>query len=153
MVRRLVSTGLLVGCLACEPPKPPPPKDLVTAALILRDMMSEANLDRAGFLKAFPDAKPSDFVRFIGSEQGNVLWPPREESPFADEDEIALSRARGETLIPRGIAFRRGSPDPNQSRQIVYRADEARGEVVVEGYLAPDAEPVLVYRWRLPQSR
>jgi hypothetical protein len=112
-------------------------------------MMSPRKLDNAGFMDAYPDPKPTDFVGFISSSSAAGLWPPRVDSPFADETELEKYRSIGETLIPRGIAFKRNQPDPGGGRQIVYRADDERSEVVVEAYVDPDDEPVFVRRWKL----
>lgn len=147
---------LAVGCIltvtpACQAPAPPPPKDLDDGAQIIREMMSPRKLEAAGFYGTHPEAKPSDFLSFINSDIGVVLWPPREDSPFADELELEQSRAIGETVIPKGIAFKRNRPDPNGGRQIVYRADDDNGEIVVEAYIDPSAEqPVFVRRWKFP---
>jgi hypothetical protein len=122
---------------------------LAKGALVIREMMSPRKLDSAGFYRAYPEPKPSDFVRFINSDVGAILWPPREDSPFADESESDHSRAIGEPVIPKGIAFRRNRPDPEGARQIVYRADDDTGEIVVEAYTNPAEEPVFTRRWML----
>ena len=146
---------LAVGCIltvtsACRAPSHPPPEDLDDGAQVIREMMSPQKLEKAGFYGAHPEAKPSDFLRFINSDMGAVLWPPREDSPFADELELEQSRTIGETLIPKGIAFKRNRPDPNGGRQIVYRADDTRSEIIVEAYADPTSEPLFVRRWKFP---
>ncbi len=150
---RVTAVASLIACAAtcvsCQTPPPPPPKDLADGALVIREMMSPRKLDAAGFYRAYPDPKPSDFVSFINSDLGAILWPPREDSPFADDLEIEQSRAIGETVIPKGIAFRRNRPDPEGGRQIVYRDDDKNGEIVVEAYIDPRAEPVFTRRWTL----
>jgi hypothetical protein len=110
-------------------------------------MMSPRKLEAAGFA----GAEPSDFVAFINSDVGVVLWPPREDSPFADETEIEQSRSIGETLLPKEIAYKRNRPDPDGGRQIVYRADDEAGEIVVEAYEDPSSDPVFVQRWKFPR--
>jgi hypothetical protein len=149
---------LAVGCIltvtpACQAPAPPPPEDLDDGAQVIREMMRPRKLEKAGFYGAHPEAKPSDFLSFINSDMGIILWPPREDSPFADELELEQSRAIGETVIPKGIAFKRNRPDPSIGRQIVYRADDDSGEIVVEAYIDPSAEPVFVRRWKFPPNR
>ncbi len=147
--RRVVLTGLLWALGACQTPAPPPPQDLVDAARVIREMMSPRKLDDAGFYETHSNPKPSDFVSFISSDLAVGLWPPREDSPFADDNELQQSRSLGETLIPKGIAYKRNRPDPDIGRQIVYRADDERGELVVEAYVDPGDEPVFVRRWKL----
>jgi hypothetical protein len=112
-------------------------------------MMSPRKLDDAGFYETHSDPKPSDFVSFISSSSAAGLWPPREDSPFADENELQRFRSLEETLIPKGIAYKRNRPDPNVGGQIVYRADDERGELVVEAYVDPNDKPVFVRRWKL----
>jgi hypothetical protein len=114
-------------------------------------MMSPRKLEAAGFPKPQTEAKPSDFIRFINSDVGAVLWPPREDWPFADGLEVEQSRAMGETLIPKGIAYKRNRTDPDEGRQIVYRADDEAGEIVVEAYEDPSTDPVFVQRWKFPR--
>jgi hypothetical protein len=146
----LTTLVLIVWGPACRV-APPPPPDLVDAAQVLREMTSRRHLDQAGFFEVHPEAKPSDFVSFINSDLGEVLWPPREDSLFADEIEIEQARATGQTLIPSGIAYTRNRPNPDVKRQIVYRADDEEGEIVVEAYTDPTGEPVFVRRLRLPE--
>ena len=141
---------LSLGTSACRAPAPPPPEDLDNGARVIREMMSPRKLEAAGFYGAHHEAKPSDFVGFISSDIGAVLWPSREGALFADELDPEQSRAIGETVIPKGVAFKRNRPDPNGGRQIVYRADDEAGEVVVEGYVDPSSDPVFVRRWEFP---
>ena len=150
MVHRRVVIGLFFAGLACQVPAPPPPRDLIDGAQILREMMSPRKLNAAGFLDSYPNPKPSDFVGYINSEMGMVLWPPREDSPFADDIELKQSRAIGETVLPKGVAYRRNRPDPDGGHQIVYRADDESGEVIVEAYTDPAAAPIFTRRWKLP---
>jgi hypothetical protein len=142
---------LLVGCLACQAPPAPAPRDLDRGARVIQEMTRHRKLEGAGFFSEFPEPKPSDFISFIHSDLGVALWPPREGSPFIDQLELEQSRAIGETLIPEGVAFKRNRPDPEGGRQIVYRADDDRGELVVEAYLDPSSEPVFVQRWKFPR--
>lgn len=152
-MRRTIAVVRLAACasicVSCQTPLPPPPQDLADGVMVIREMMSPHKLDAAGFYQAYPDPKPSDFVNFINSDLGTILWPPREDSPFTDELEIEQSRAIGETVIPKGIAFRRNRPDPQGGRQIVYRADDENNQVVVEAYIDPEDVPVLTHRWLL----
>ena len=152
MIRVTAVTSLIASAatyVSCQTPPPPPPKDLTEGALVILEMMSPHKLDAAGFYRAYPDPKPSDFVSFINSDLGAILWPPRADSPFADDSEIEQSRAIGETVIPKGIAFKRNRPDPDGGRQIVYRDDDQTGEIVVEAYIDPMAEPIFTRRWTL----
>lgn len=152
MLRRSTVASLIAcvtTCVSCQTPPPTQPEDLAKGALVIREMMSPRKLDAADFYRTYPEPQPSDFVRFINSDVGAILWPPREDSPFADESEIEHSRAIGETVIPKGIAFRRNRPDPEGGRQIVYRADDDTGEIVVEAYTDPAEEPVFTRRWML----
>jgi hypothetical protein len=114
-------------------------------------MMSPRKLEAAGFPSPISGAKPSDFIGFINSDVGAILWPPREDSPFADGLEIEQSRSIGETVIPKGIAYKRNRPDLDGGRQIVYRADDEAGEIVVEAYEDPSSDPVFVRRWKFPR--
>ncbi len=140
----------LVLSLACQAPPPPLPRDLVDAAQVIREMMARRKLVTSGFFESYPKATPSNFVSFINSDLGGILWPPREDSIFADEIETEQTRNAGETVIPEGIAYTRNRPNPDIKRQIVYRADDESGEIVVEAYADPSAEPLFVRRWKLP---
>lgn len=148
---RGLALGLLLGGLACQAPAPPPPQNLVDAARIIREMMRREKLETAGFYGSYPNPKPSDFVGYISSDRGGVLWPPREASPFADDLEHGQWRSLGGTLLPRGIAYRRNRPDPDRGAQIIYRADDESGDVIVEAYTDPAGRPILVRRWKLPR--
>lgn len=138
---------LLGGCNAESELAHP---DLARGARVIREMLSIQQLRRAGFYEAHAEAKPSDWMEFIDSDIGVVLWPPREDGVMMGELEIEQSRAVGETVIPAGITYHPNQPLPGTRRQITYRADDASGEIVVEAYLDPLAEPVLTYRWMLP---
>ncbi len=147
--RHWVLLGLFFLSLACQDATPPPPQNLTDGARVIREMMRSRNLEPAGFFESYPDPKPSDFVSYINSGPGEVLWPPREDSPFADDIQMGQSRSVGEGVIPKGIAYRRNRPDPDGGLQVVYRADDETGEVIVEAYVVPTAEPTFVRRWKL----
>ncbi len=147
-----VLLGLFLGSLACQDATPPPPQNLTDGARVIREMIRSRNLEAAGFFESYPNPKPSDFVSYINSELGVVLWPPREDSPFAGDDiELEQFRSIGEGVIPKGIAYRRNRPDPDGGLQVVYRADDETGEVIVEAYTDPTSEPVFIRRWKLPR--
>lgn len=150
MSRMFTVICLCFSVLACQAPAPPPPQDLASGARVIREMMKPAKLRDAGFFESYPDPRPSDFVSFINSDLGVILWPPSEDSPLLGELELEQSRAIGETIIPAGIAYSENRPNPDGGRQIVYRADDESGEVVVEAYSDPGTAPVFVRRWKLP---
>jgi hypothetical protein len=124
-------------------------KKLTDGARVIREMMRSRHLEAAGFFESYPDPKPSDFVNYINSGPGEVLWPLREGSPFLDETHLEHSHSIGEGVIPKGIAYRRNRPDPDGGLQVVYLADDEAGEVVVEAYIDPTAAPAFVRRWKL----
>ena len=120
MVRnwRWALLGLFLCSLACRDATPPPPKNLTEGARVIREMMRSRNLEAASFYESHPDPKPSDFVSYINSGPGEVLWPPREDSPFADDIQSGQSHSIGEGVIPKGIAYRRNRPDPDGGLQV-----------------------------------
>ena len=150
---RFAALVAVLSTAACGVGREPVPPDLRQGARVIRDMVSVEKLRAAGFFEAYPDPKPSDWMSFVQSELGVVLWPPREDGPFASELEIEQSRAIGETVIPAGLTFSAERPDTEKARQIVFRADDATGEIVVEGYVDPNSAPVFTERWSLPNLR
>ncbi|NIP99515.1 MAG: hypothetical protein GWO19_02815 [Nitrospinaceae bacterium] len=118
---------------------------------VVRYMSAARQLKRSSFLAVYPEGKPSEFVSWMFSDLGAAEWPPSEMEMEELRGEGA--RAIGLPVIPREVGiFSRLRKD--HSRQIIVQADDARGLILVQGYLSPRDPPVFTRKWpfKLPQS-
>jgi hypothetical protein len=116
---------------------------------IMYQVMGAETLREAGFYQAYPAARPSDFVNFARTRQGQRLWPQTTKE-FRDKQVPGASGDPGRVLQPVDLSFAAESPDQASGKQIVYVPLDETGEIEVRGYERPDAEPVFVYTWEFP---
>jgi hypothetical protein len=123
------------------------PSDMRMGQRVVYQMMGQQTLEHLGFFERDPEAEPSDFVAFIDSEEGEVLWPPTmREHGAAQRDYAANYRPiEGRLLRPNGLEYNAYEPDPTLGRQLVYFPDDEAGVVHIHGYDEPFDEPV--HRW------
>lgn len=136
---------VLAGCSAPGPP------DLRQAALVIGYELRPKNLARSAFAATHPNGKPSDWIEFRFSSLGAAERGYSEEDAERDPQVREQARAVGMPLLPRGVTIVAGGVDSEAGRQLVLRADDARGKVIVEGYESPDAKPALTREFNLPQ--
>ncbi len=143
---------LIAGLTACaESPSGPP--DLEQGIRVVRYMASKNQLRRSSFLVVYPEGKPSDFVNWMFSTFGTAEWPPSEE--MAEMDPMTLEQAKSirMPIIPKGVAIVALKPDEERGRQVVIRADDARGVLIVEGYADPGQAPVAQSLIKIPKVK
>lgn len=149
--RSLLSLALLVVSLAalmsCGTQKEP--KILSRAADAIESMLTPKNLSGSMFSAAYPEGGPSRFVSFMFSDMGLAEWPPSEG--FAAQDEVEAMRAVGHPLLPDGVAVVPLNPDLSRGAQIVVASDEAKGAVILKGYLNPGDKAALFREIKLPK--
>lgn len=143
----LLALVLLLGLTACGSSAPP---ELQRGMHMVRWMLAPMQLPRSMY-SAIQDGKASTFVSFVFSDMGAAEWPESEESAERDAMIKEQAKASGTPLVPKGVAFAAYAPNPAKGRQIVLKADDARGMVIVEAYDNPSAQPLLVEEIPLPQ--
>ena len=137
----LLTALLNAGC------RPEEPTELRRAARAVASLTAPRNLSRSAFAAAYPAGEPSEFVSYMFSPMGKSEWPPSEDG--ADPREAEAARSINMPLLPAGVAIVPFRRRPDGGAQLVVRADDAAGLVVLEGYGRQDSEPVLRREIRL----
>ena len=138
----------MAGCVEKGPEEP---QELKRAAQAVAYMVAPKHLERSSFYAIYPEGKPSQFVKWMFSTFGTAEWPPAEDSP--DEAALEGAIALRIPIIPRDVAIIRDKPDADLAKQLVVRADDLKGMVIAEGYLAPEGPPVLTREWKLTRFK
>ena len=125
--------------------------ELEKAGRVVRYMSAPRQLQRSSFMAVYPQGKPSDFVSWMFSELGAAEWPPSEWE--LDETERRGMRSIGMPVIPRDVGIF-STRRMDAALQIIVKADDSRGMIIVEGFLKPDQPSVLVKEWpfQLPHA-
>lgn len=121
------------------------PADLRQGQRVLVQMMGERTLEHVGFFEAYPEGGPSDFVEFVGSEKGQVLWPRTVREFHRESTDPTRQETPGRALRPDDVGFSAWEPDPSLGRQLVYIPDDEESVMYIEGYDEAVDEPV--HRW------
>ncbi len=124
---------------------------LEEAGRVVRTMSASRQLQRSSFIAFYPEGEPSEFVSWMFSEIGAADRPPPEWelSPMEREG----MRTVGMPILPKDVRI-----DSHLKKdgftQVVVKADDSRGLILIEGYLAPDQPPVLSQQWpfKLPRT-
>ncbi len=127
--------SLLTACNSSEPP------ELKQAADVVQYMMSPRNLSRTAFTSMYPEGKASDFVSYMFSTIGTAEWPPSEDG--VDEGALEAAHSIGIPTIPAGLEIIPRKWKAGQALQLLVSADDTKGVVILEGYLAEYADPVM----------
>lgn len=143
----LLALALLLGLAACSSSAPP---ELQRGVQMFRWMLAPMQLPRSMY-SAIQDGKASTFVNFVFSDMGAAEWPESEASAERDPMLKEQAKSAGMPLVPKGVAFSAYAPNPAKGRQIVLKADDARGMVIVEAYDNPAGKPLLVEEIPLPK--
>lgn len=93
---------------------------------------------------AIQDGKATIWVNYFFSDMGKAEWPESEEAAERDPGIAEQAKSAGLPLAPKGGAFSANQPDPSKGRQIVLKADDAHGMIIVEAYDMPAAKPLMV---------
>lgn len=120
------------------------------AVRVVRYMSAERQLQRSAFRSAYPEGRPEQFVKWIFSPMGSALWPPREGGGEFSREEQKMLKKTGIPFLPVNVALVAEQLDEERGQQVVVRGDDERQILVVEGYLDPQSDPVLVKEWRFP---
>jgi hypothetical protein len=144
---------LLTACHANKPALELAPNNLKQAARVVEHMLEPRQLSRSAFSVVFAEGTPSQFVSFMFSDIGTAEWPDSEA--MAEQNPMLREQAQaiGAPLIPKGVAIIARAPSPKSGKQIVVKADDGRGVVIVEGYTDPTLGPVLVREYRVPKVK
>ena len=129
----------IVTIASCATPQPEIDPELSQAIASVRYMTGPRWLSRSSFQVTYPDGKPSDYVNYIFSDFGIAEWPLA-----LDEFEEEQMRSANIPPLPRNVALVPNNPDPSLELklQVVLRAADAEGVVIVEAYKDPQAAPV-----------
>lgn len=142
---------LLILLLSNDCTRKKEPIELKQAAHAIYWMMAPLQRSRSAFSAAFQNPKPSQFVSYLFSDMGAAEWPPSEDYPDIIELE-ELKRARL-PVIPAGVSYSPLKPDVNKGKQIVVKYNDDKNIIIVEGYIDPQQQPVLLRTWDfLPAS-
>ncbi len=118
---------------------------------VVRYMSAKQQIARSSFAVVYPDAQPSDFVNWLFSELGAAEWPDSEAYAEVDPTVREQAKAIGAPLVPKDVQIVALSPKIEMGKQVVVKFDNARGVIIVEGYLDPEGSPVLTQEWELPK--
>lgn len=142
--------GLLISFLGCSEPGPP---DVEQAIRVVRYMSAANQIKRSSFLAAYPQGKPSQFVTWMFSPFGYVEWPYFQS--FAESDPVAMEEARSirMPLVPDSVAIVPNFPDPKKGKQVVVKADDERGMIIVEAYMDSQEPPLMAREWKFPKVK
>ncbi len=118
---------------------------------VVRYMSAKPQMVRSSFVLVYPDAQPSDFVSWLFSELGAAEWPDSEAYAEIDPTVREQAKAIGAPLVPKDVQIVPLFPKIEMGKQVVVKFDNARGVIIVEGYLDPQKPPVLTQEWKLPK--
>lgn len=137
---------LALAISACSGPEQAADPRLQKAVSAMTYMTTERFLSRSAFSHAHPETKPSAFVSYLFSDLGTAEWPIA-----LDRDEEEQLRSARIPALPRDLPVHPHRPDPAVDLQVVVRADDAAGVVIIEGYAKAGEAPLLVEKRRLPE--
>ena len=127
----------LVAAIGCGGAPQELDPQLSQAVASVKYMTSKRWLSRSAFSATYPDAKPSDFVDYVFSDFGIAEWPIA-----LDEGEREQLRSAGIPPLPPDIPLVPQAPDPTKTRQVVLRANDAEGTVIIEVYEDAFSPPI-----------
>ncbi len=135
---------LLKNC--CEPEGDP---SLRKGIQLVRYLSAPKQIKQSSFLAIYPQGKPSDFVNWMFSIFGTAEWSPPNFSLEMEEMEGTQTLSRGMPLLPRDVRLFPFKLNAEFGKQVVVKADDAAGLILVEGYLDPKTPPNQSEQWPL----
>ncbi|MFU8803846.1 MAG: hypothetical protein ACNA8W_08575 [Bradymonadaceae bacterium] len=132
--------------------------DFQTGERVLKQMMGERTLQTGGFFEAYPEGGPSDFVNYVNTEEGAIMWPMtrREYHSISSLDQAHASHhhkpIKGRFLRPDDVEFQPHELNPAGGRQLVYIPFDDRGIIEVRAYESPQSEPLFVSHLPFPSE-
>lgn len=141
---------LLLMLAACDNVGPPP--ELKRGVQLIRWITAPERMAKSMY-SAIQDGKASTWVSYFFSDMGAAEWPETEEAAERDPAIAERAKSAGLPLAPKGISFFADKPNPEKGRQIVLKADDTRGVIIVEVYDTPSAKPLLVEEIPLARAK
>jgi hypothetical protein len=136
----LVLFVLLVSCSSSPNINP----RLEQAVLSFKYMTSKKFLSDSPFKNIYPRQIPSEYLEYIFSTIGSAEWPTA-----YDEGEEEQLRSVGIPIMPLDIAIAPNRPDLKVDLQIVLKADDKTGMIIIEAYEKAGEDPVLVVKRKI----
>jgi hypothetical protein len=143
--RTMLACLLFAGCSTKVSP------ELEQAKNVLARFLAPMYLQNSMFAVAYPECKPSQFIRFILSD-GGAAELPTNDSMARDQDKEEAA-AIGMPLWPNGVALVAGHPDPKHMKQIVLKHDDEHHVIILEAYDDSALEPSAKYEWVIEKVR
>lgn len=122
--------------------------ELERAAVLVEHFTTPSVLSNSTFPVVLPDGTPKQFVSWLFSGMGKAEWPLTKAEAIREFGESDLP---GMPSLPDGVEFLHSRPDTGRGKQIVVTWNDARGMVIVAGYLDPKQESVYVKEYVLPK--
>ena len=144
----LATFVLAIAMAGCGKPQSAPDPQLRQAEQVARHLTSVRHLRRSAYGATAQSGKPSELVSFLFSDIGVAEWPAADDGNAMEREQ---HRATKTPMFPAGVALVSTSPNARMKRQVVLRADDARGELIAEGYTDPAGPPVFTERWPMPE--
>ena len=126
--------------------------DLERAARSVEQMVAPLNAPRISFFVVLPNGTPRQFVSWFFSHMGAGDRPPVDDLLEFNQDELDDMRRSGMALSPKGMNYRHSRPDTTVQKQLVLKWDDAKGTVILEGYLDPRQQPAYTTSFKLPKD-
>jgi hypothetical protein len=143
----MVAVASLASCGS-----PDIPEQLERALQSAEQMTSRGWLEGSAFFALYPDGTPKQYVSFVFSDIGAAERPPVEGSGEASPDEEHSMRSLGHPVWPAGVSMTHSKPDPALGMQVVWKWDDSRHMIILEGYADPQQPPVVVRETPFPSG-
>jgi hypothetical protein len=140
--------GMFFVLFSCTGNKVPEP--LERAIQAAEQMTSPGMLEKSAFYAIFPNGSPKQFISFIFSDIGASEMPPVEGSGELHPDEEASMRSAYMPIWPAGVKMTHSKPNPSLGMQVVWKWNDAKRTIILEGYSDPEQPPVVVREVGLP---
>lgn len=137
------------GIIECS--EQPGSPALHTGQRIIYQMAGSQTLEKAGFFETYPDGRPSDFVRFLQSRRGDILWPPAPPEKNGYEPSYRQS-SDNRIQKPDSLTFSAHDRTTREKPEIVYLPDDANHQIIVKGFDPGQDGPAFVYEFDFPTA-
>lgn len=140
----LMASIAIAGCGKSPPAADP---QLRQAEKVARHLTSVRHLRQSTYTATMQTGKPSELVSFLFSDLGVAEWPAADDGNAMVREQ---HRATNTPMFPGNVALVAMNPDARIKRQVVLKPDDAKGELVAEGYADPARPPAFTERWPMP---
>jgi hypothetical protein len=138
---------LLAACSSTDIPEP-----LDRALQSAEQMTSRGWLESSAFFAIFPDGTPRQYVSFLFSDAGAAERPPVEGGGEMSPDEETSMRSIGQPVWPANVGMTHSKANPTLGMQVVWKWDDARRMIILEGYVDPKQPPAVVRETPFPSG-